>query len=657
MDSHHSSRRISGQHSERLGTKEPEVSTFLRKESKAQSQSTQKPKISPVRSWSWEIISLLFALALLIATIAIPAHYNDKVLKRWPYDISLNTIIAILSTFMRAAMMLVVAELVGQMGWHSLRKPRPVSDLHHFDNASRGILGAIKLFWAVPPRLASIIAAIVIILSPAIAPFSQQAVRTVPCPREVQGSASLPISHYVPGGGAFYSLWAGNIEAANDMKAAMINGLVNATGKDTDVEATCASGNCTFTETSQGVTHASVGMCSTCLDTTEFIKLNVSARKGYSVINYTLPNNQWFQPVGGGYLMSSTTGDVDWALGGVDSDFAQLTKASITDLTILTYSQSACKNISIAGADCPEDRFTKDLPKAYRIANPVAITCALYPCLKQYHAQVKEAKLEEKIVSELPLTPIEISYSSDRGSKAKNLNRTTVHSPCLVNGEEYNFDNFSQKTEPTKKSSPVEIDGKNYTVPNQCIYSMGFTYSQALSSFMEDTLFEGVCMPTSFVGSPADCGNKWWLRPLHNASYEDLDETLDKFTTAITNNFRKQASLGSGMAEKDKVTGTVNETSICTVFDWRWVLLPAGLMVVTVALLVHVVVQSYTNTTLPIWKTSLLPLLFYGPNVTNDLTRETDLDELQRGAGKIKVEFQNDDGIRLRKIDTIAMEA
>jgi hypothetical protein len=657
MDSHHSSRRNSGQHSETPGTKQPEITTFLTKESKAQSQTT-KSKISPVRSWSWEIASLIFAIALLVAIIAVPAHYNDKVLKRWPYDISLNTIIAILSTFMRASMMLVVAELVGQMGWHSLRKPRPVSDLHHFDNASRGILGAIKLFWNVPPRLASIIAAIVIILSPAIAPFSQQAVKTVPCPREVSGSASLPISHHVPGTGLSDRLSAGQSEISSDMKGTMINGLVNPNGKDTDVEATCASGNCTFAENSQGVTHASVAMCSSCLDITEFIRLNVTEKEGYAtVVNYTLPNKQWFQPVGGNRILDTATGDVDWALGGVDSDFAEMTKRSITNLTILTFSQSACTNVSLAGANCPEDIFTDDLPEAYRSHNAVAITCALYPCLKHYHAQVKETKLEEKIISEKPLTLVEIVESENRSSIAKNVNRTTIQSPCLVDGEEYSFDNFSRMAESTKGTSTVEIDGKNYTAPNQCIYQFGHRYSMALGSFMRDTLFNGFCQPTYTAWSPPECGDRWWLTPLYNSSYEALDTAMDEFTTAITNNLRKQATMTLGDSGSDKVTGTVNETSICTVFDWRWVLLPAGLMVVTIALLIHVVVQNYANKALPIWKTSVLPLLFYGPNVLNDQTRQTDLDELQRHAGKIKVEFKDDDGIRLRRLDTTATES
>jgi hypothetical protein len=176
-------------------------------------------------------------------------------------------------------------------------------------------------------------------------------------------------------------------------------------------------------------------------------------------------------------------------------------------------------------------------------------------------------------------------------------------------------------------------------------------------AFMRDTLFNRACNASYMVGSPADCGSRWWLTPLYNSSYETLDTAMDEFTTAITNNFRRQARRGFNTSGTDRVTGTVNETTICTVFDWRWILLPAGLMAITMALLIHVVVQSYTNTTLPIWKTSVLPLLFYGPNVLNDQTRETDVDELQRHAGKIKVEFKDDDGIRLRRIDTTATES
>ncbi|KAJ4011543.1 hypothetical protein NW752_008549 [Fusarium irregulare] len=651
MGSHESSRRNSGQHSETCGTK-PEATTFITSESRP--QQSKPPKVSPVHYWSWEIVSLLFALALLIATIAIPAHYNDKVLKRWPYDISLNTIIAILSTFMRASMMLVVAELVGQMGWQSLRNPRPVSDLYHFDNASRGILGAFKLLWNVPPRLASIIAAIVIILSPAIAPFSQQAVKTVPCSREVPGSASLPVSHHAPIVDTSYRSAIVARSVSSGMKATMLNGLVNPKGKDAEVQATCSSGNCTFTENSKGVTHASIAMCNSCLDTTEFIKLNVTKRDGYETNNYTLPNNQWVQPFTRDSLLSAYTGDVDWALGGVESEFAELTKAAIANLTVLTASQGACKNITRSGAECPEDKLTAHLPESYRNYNLVAITCALYPCMKEYHAQVKEGRLIEKVVDETPLSALEYSYISNNPTPSilNKGGRHAIQSPCLVGDEEYTFDDFSQRNEPPTGWSTVELDKTNYTVPDTCLYQMGTQYSLALSKHMDDEIFNTHCASAYLADSHASCGSKWWLGSLQNITYDALDTAFGDFTTAMTNNFRLEAR-----SDEDKVTGVVNEMAICTVFDWRWVLLPAGLMAVTLALLIYAVVHSYTHKDMPVWKTSILPLLFYGPNITNDMTRETDLDGLQREAAKIKVEFQNDDGIRLRKMDTRATES
>jgi len=253
------------------------------------------------------------------------------------------------------------------------------------------------------------------------------------------------------------------------------------------------------------------------------------------------------------------------------------------------------------------------------------------------------------VVDEVPLSVPRIADIGP-GQVLKDKGLAGVQSPCLFDDQEYTFDNFSESSEPSKGWSTVELDGTNYTVPETCFYKMGFSYSQALSSHMENSVFNSYCRPSYDAGSPQDCGSMWWLAPLYNISYDALNTAFDDFTIAITNNFRMKAT-------SDKVTGVVNEMAICTVFDWRWVLLPAGLMAVTLALLVYAVVQSYTRKDVPVWKTSILPLLFYGPNVTNDETRETDLDGLQKEAGRIKVEFQNDDGIRLRKMETSATES
>ncbi|RKL19877.1 hypothetical protein BFJ68_g3356 [Fusarium oxysporum] len=623
---------------------------------------SRKAKPGPIRSWLWETLSLLFALGLLIATIVIPAQNNNRVLTPWPYDISLNTIIAILSTFMRASMLLVVAELIGQMGWNAMQQPRPVSDLHHFNNASRGILGAMKLFWTVPPRLTSIVAALVIIISPAITPFAQQSVSTVPCPRTVQGAqASLPISHYVPAVNSSFRTSAAGNHLSGDMKVAMMNGLVNPTGKDTAIAATCSTGNCTFPSDSQGVTHSSVAMCSACIDTTEFIELEVITNEsngtyGYfgKVYNYTLPNGQWIQAVVKSQVMV-LPGDLDWALDTPDSNFAQLAKVAISNLTTLSFTQNGCNVADSRHATCPEDRLISKTPEGMRYQYAIATSCALYPCIKKYHAKVEKGSLIEKVVDEQP-----IDYNRAANDIAGN--RVGVQQPCMINGTEYQLANFSQTKEPSYSETIVPIDGTNYTVPHQCVYTLTFGYRQALASFIENTLFNTVCFANIYGGAKdqLDCGDQWWLPPLYNSTFQGLDAAFDLFTTAITNNFRKQGVRGLYLDHllegTDKASGQATEMAICTVFDLRWVLLPAGLMAITMLLLIIAVVQGFTSPGMPVWKTSILPLLFYGPNVVGQ-TQETDLDDLQKEAGRVIVKIEHDENVRLGQVDTRGTES
>ncbi|CCT63697.1 uncharacterized protein FFB20_02850 [Fusarium fujikuroi] len=636
--------------------------------------SSRKAKPGPIRSWLWETLSLLLALGLLIATIVIPAQNNNRVLKPWPYDISLNTIIAILSTFMRASMLLVVAELIGQMGWNALQKPRPVSDLHHFNNASRGILGAMKLFWTVPPRLTSIIAALVIIISPAITPFAQQSVSTVPCPRTVQGQASLPISHYVPAYNSSFRTGAASNELSGDMKVAMMNGLVNPTGKDIDVAATCSTGNCTFPSNSQGITHSSIAMCSACIDTTEFIELKISKNnsdgdEGYAgkTYNYSLPNTQWLQAVIRSQVMAMS-GDLEWALDTPNSRFAQLAKVAISNITTLSFTQKGCNVTASTNATCPEDRLTSKVPVSLRYQNAMATSCALYPCIKKYYGKVERGSLIEKVVDEQP-----IDYN--RAANDETGNRVGVQTPCLIDGKEYKLANFSQTRDPSDSETIVPVDGTNYTVPHQCVYTLSFQYRQALRRFIEHTLFNTVCLANVDGGAKdqLNCGDQWWLPPLYNSTFEGLDASFDLFATAITNNFRKQGIKArrkrfleeNGKAtgqttdfleDNDKATGQATEMAICTVFDWRWVLLPAGLMAITMLLLIVAVVQGFTNPGMPVWKTSILPLLFYGPNVVGH-TQETDLDDLQKEAGRVIVRIEHDEIVRLGQVDTRGTES
>ncbi|KAF5570081.1 hypothetical protein FPANT_13819, partial [Fusarium pseudoanthophilum] len=267
-------------------------------------------------------------------------------------------------------------------------------------------------------------------------------------------------------------------------------------------------------------------MCRACIDTTEFVELDISKENatgegGYAgkIYNFSLPNTQWIQAVIRSQVIVMS-GDLDWALDTPNSRFAQLAKVAISNITTLSFTQKGCN--------------------------------------------------------------------------------TKV---------------------PSDSETIVPVDGTNYTVPNQCVYQLTFGYRQALGRFIEKTLFNTLCVAITSGGAKdqLDCGDQWWLPPLYNSTFEGLDASFDMFTTAITNNFRRQgiqAIRNGSMEENDKASGQATEMAICTVFDWRWVLLPAGLVAITMLLLIVAVVQGFTNPGMPVWKTSILPLLFYGPNVS-----------------------------------------
>jgi hypothetical protein len=61
---------------------------------------------------------------------------------QWPSGISLNTVVAVFSAIMKAALIMPVAEGISQLKFLWFRRNRPLADLEDFDNASRGPWGS-----------------------------------------------------------------------------------------------------------------------------------------------------------------------------------------------------------------------------------------------------------------------------------------------------------------------------------------------------------------------------------------------------------------------------------------------------------------------------------------------------------------------------------
>ncbi|KAI1413810.1 hypothetical protein F5Y13DRAFT_179191 [Hypoxylon sp. FL1857] len=525
------------------------------------------------RFWSWELASLLVAIALIAATYSILTRFDGQRVPEWPFSINLNTLVALFSTIMRAAMLVGVTEVIGQTKWVRFSRPRPLSHLQSFDVASRSVFGSLSLLFVAPGSALGVLGALITIFSLGIGPFTQQAIKSVPCLQvHTELKASLPLAHFVAGYDTFHMIEdLGMYEVQTDMKGAMVNGIANPTGNDSAIVPICATGNCSFAS-HNGITHSSIGLCSSCIDTTPFIRREMLYGHIASAMNYTLPNGLWVCKMEG---------------------LVYLTIAP-DDSLILSITTAMCSNVD-GNVHCP-------IPSNDGPAGIVATSCSLYPCLKNYHAVVERGILSEKIVSTKPAPINWVEAGVSPSNFSTYMNYTALQSPCLVGGEWYDLSDLSEvpKTQ-GQLFTDINVDGTNYTAPNEYVYVFFFITGQCVYDLRQR---EAVW-----------CEEKWWLASLYNnkeASFDTLRIAFDRFATTVTNKMRTTGSSNYDLSTRETVEGAVIEVSVCTQFQWQWLIMPTGLVAATTVILITIILQNLRDNRQPVWKSSLLPLLYYG---------------------------------------------
>ena len=129
--------------------------------SKPKHTSTFKSVFSQDDNWTWEIVCVLLGVLLLIALCLVLWHYNGKEAPQFGdafgTSLTLNTVVSIIVTGARAALLLPAAECVGQLKWTWFAQDyRPLNDVSTFDKASRGIFGGFGLLWRTKLRCVSV---------------------------------------------------------------------------------------------------------------------------------------------------------------------------------------------------------------------------------------------------------------------------------------------------------------------------------------------------------------------------------------------------------------------------------------------------------------------------------------------------------------------
>lgn len=149
------------------------------------------------KTWWLEVICCFLYISALIAIVATIKAHEERPLPRWPYKLSINTLISVYMVILKATMLLVAAAGLDQLKWRWFEQERPLKDLLAYDNASRGPWGSLVLLWRLRgQQLISSCGAFVTIAALIMDPFAQQVVNIYECRLLAEeGIARIPRSN------------------------------------------------------------------------------------------------------------------------------------------------------------------------------------------------------------------------------------------------------------------------------------------------------------------------------------------------------------------------------------------------------------------------------------------------------------------------------
>ncbi|KAF4908975.1 hypothetical protein CGCF415_v006214 [Colletotrichum fructicola] len=455
-------------------------------------------------------------MALLLSVIAfttifiILSAYNKQPQFDLSRGININTIIAILSTIVKATLVFVVAEVVGQSKWVWVESPQRLRDVEYFHEAGRGAWGSLKFLFKLWKPMTTALGAVVIVASFAIAPFSQQAATTYPCEIDVEGTASIDVAQWI-GTGADGKMPV----ISSKTHVAAITGLIygpsiSAAGP-TGFQ--CESGNCTFDAIGE-VTHSSVGICSRCdklvvRNETSESRTTFSINRTDENTKSPRPNITWPMSEGSDVFVMDSNQPPD------SKESEREFETSFLSLKIVecTEGMSSYDKWSRHCGQSPGLTSNQD-GQGFEI---IGAKCRLYPCFRNYHGSILNGRLHEQEISSVKMN---ISGVQLRGAGASNITiYQHIVEPCIINGSRYDATNISAANLDNewvvlnRTNGPVQI-------PRGCLRAMHFKAFSSISRGLSSTL-HGTCFLKEVTrikgdqpgggGYDINCGEKWFL--------------------------------------------------------------------------------------------------------------------------------------------------
>ncbi|KAI1741519.1 hypothetical protein F4680DRAFT_415625 [Xylaria scruposa] len=592
-------------------------------------------------SWKWEIIAVVLAMGLLGSIYGILRRYDGQRLPDWGSAININSLIAVLSTFLRALLGFVLAEIIGQAKWtyfiynKSLdgydTPARRLIAIDRFDRATKSVMSALSLLYYIIPGVTTSIAVATMVSCLGIGSFMQQAIQTQVCQFPVSNAnASLPVSRNIT-----LSTFSENSNNSSPFDLPSVqNALYSSLGPRIDgiYSIDCLTGNCTFPIS--GLYHT-MGVCSACAETTSLIRstnwtlwttnpAHPNEREPWPSTNYSLPNGMILVAINienstkiTRFIAGSSSPEegLEWAGNLISPDMRLLSKWAFSNITILTSDMHYRSN---------------------GLTNCIAVTCTLYPCLRSYTSSVTNGKLRETLNGTMPAgLNVATAYPDGiTGADIQDFNLDALIDRSQNELDKIRYDAVPQNchqndtTWDNTDGSPIgeehllilqpAIDGSlpfivtNMTSPRACVYGMDFTAKIQLESFISRQIFNGSYSinntPPGVVALEAADGE--WLTSFYKNNGTTTAEIIDQVTT-FTDNFSNKLRTGL-ISNSDLIRGEALATTVCASIHYKWLFFPAILVALTSGLLCWTLVQNYRHRRNELsWKSSTLPLLFY----------------------------------------------
>lgn len=208
----------------------------------------ERTKRWPLSSWVSEVVAIMVSAGA-AATIAVLLRiYDHRPIPRLTGAISINAVLAVLSTVAKSSLLYAITAVLGQAKWDWYcrgQQSKRLIDMETFDQASRGPLGAAKVLLSRRTVLSpTSVGALVVILCLLVDPFTQQVVgwaeRKIMVPSEEVWTPKATTPHFCP---SLYSV-GGRLNECQSGLADAVNAGIWTGSRMHQPDIHCSTGEC-----------------------------------------------------------------------------------------------------------------------------------------------------------------------------------------------------------------------------------------------------------------------------------------------------------------------------------------------------------------------------------------------------------------------------